>query len=63
VCVCVCVCVCVRGERGAQPSHHFLKLNFISKMWNFTVQVNAYQESAKINTEVNERVLKNIGTH
>jgi len=52
-----CVCVCVCGER------HFWKLNFISKMWNFTVQVNAYQESAKINTEVNERVLKNIGTH
>jgi len=26
------------------------------------MQINAYQEGTKINTEVNERVLKNIGT-
>jgi len=35
--------------------HHFSKLNFISKILNFTVQINAYQEGTKINTEVNER--------
>jgi len=27
------------------------------------VQINAYQEGTKINTEVNDRPLKNIGTH
>jgi len=34
---------------------HFLKLNFISKTWNFTMQVNVYQEGTKMDTEVNER--------
>jgi len=43
--------------------HHFSKLNFISKIWNFTIQINAYKEETKINTEVNGRVLMNIGTH
>jgi len=43
--------------------HHFSQLNFISKILNFTRQIYAYQEGAKINTEVNERPLKNIGTH
>jgi len=27
------------------------------------MQINAYQEGTKIDTEVNERPLKNIGTH
>ena len=27
------------------------------------MQINAYQEDTKINTEVNERPLKNISTH
>ena len=43
------------------PPHHFSKLNFISKMLDFTKQINAYQERTQINTEVNERPLKNIG--
>ena len=43
--------------------HHFSKFNFISKISNFTMQINAYQEGTKINTEVNERPLKNIGMH
>ena len=45
------------------PPHHFSKLNFISKILNFALQISAYQEGTKINTEVNERSLKNIGTH
>ena len=47
------------GEGTLPPpqnhSHHFSKLNFILKILNFTVQINAYQEGTKINTEVNER--------
>ena len=31
-------------------------------MSNFTMQINAYQESTKANIEVNERVSKNLGT-
>ena len=27
------------------------------------MQINAYQEGRKLNSEVNERPLKNIGTH
>ena len=56
---------CYTGE-GPAPSpdpHHFSKLNFTSKILNFTMQINAYQERTKINTEVNEQPLKNIGTH
>jgi len=45
------------------PPHHFLKLNFISKILNFTMKISAYQEGTKINTEMNERPSKNIGTH
>jgi len=45
------------------PTPSFSKLNFISKILNFTMQINAYQEGTKINTEVNERPLRNIGTH
>jgi len=45
------------------PPPSFSKLNFISKILNFTMQINAYQEGTKINTEMNERPLKNIGTH
>ena len=41
----------------------FEKLNFISKILHFTMQVVVYQEGTKINTEVNERVLKIIDTH
>jgi len=44
---------------------HYSKLNFYSKIWiiwNFTVQINAYQEGTKVNIEVNVRVLKNLGT-
>ena len=44
------------------PPRHFPKLNFNSKMSNFTMQINAYQESTKANIEVNERVSKNLGT-
>ena len=43
--------------------HHFSKLNFISKTLKFTMQINAYQEGTKINTKVNEQLLKKIGTH
>jgi len=43
--------------------HHFSKLNFISDILHITVQISVYQESTKINTQVNERLLKNIGTH
>jgi len=44
--------------------HHFFeKLNFISKILHFTMQIVVYQESTEINTEVNERVLKIIDTH
>jgi len=43
--------------------HHFSKLNFIPKRVHFSIQINAYQEGTKINTDVNERPLKNIGTH
>ena len=43
--------------------HLFSKLNFISKMLNFTLRISAYQEGTKINTEVNVRPLKNIGMH
>jgi len=43
--------------------HHFLKLNFTSKILNVKMQINAHQEGTNINSEVNERVLKNIGTH
>ena len=42
----------------ATSPHHFSKLNFISKILNFTMQINAYQEGTKINNEVND-----IGTH
>jgi len=45
------------------PPPSFSKLNFISKILNFTMQINAYQEGTEINTEMNERPLKNIGTH
>jgi len=47
------------------PPHHFSKLNLISKklISNFTMQISAYLEGAKISTEVKERPLKNIGTH
>jgi len=45
-------------RRGLSP-HHFSKLNFISKIFDFTVQISAHQEGTKINTE---RHLKNIGT-
>jgi len=38
----------------APTSHYFLKLNFISKILNFTMQINVYQEGTKVNTEVNE---------
>jgi len=53
-------------------SHHCLKLNFISKIWNFTMQIITKSIIAcqcvsrrhkKINIEVNKRILKNIGTH
>jgi len=37
-----------------QTHHHFSKLNFIRKKLNFTMQINAYQEGTKINTEMNE---------
>jgi len=30
-------------------------------MWNLAKQNDAYQEGTKIDTEMNERVLKNIG--
>jgi len=52
-----------RGQPPPQTTHHFSKLNFTSKTLNFTMQINAYQERTKINTEVNEQPLKNIGTH
>jgi len=32
--------------------NHFSKLNFISKILNFTMQINAYQEGTKTNTGV-----------
>jgi len=43
--------------------HHFSNLNFIPRILNFTMQINAYQEGTEINTEVNARPLKNIGMH
>jgi len=30
--------------------YNFSKLNFISKIFNFTMQINAYQEGTTINT-------------
>jgi len=52
---------------SSQPSDRtvteFISLNFISKILDFTMQINAYQEDTKINTGVNEQPLKNIGTH
>jgi len=30
---------------------------------NSTMQINAYQEGKEINTEINERPLKYVGTH
>ena len=58
----------VRSGEGALPPPEtplpsFSKLNFTSKMLNFTMQINAYQEGTKINTEVNARPLKNMGMH
>jgi len=44
------------------PTHHFSKWNFFKNL-NFTIQINVYQEGTKINAEVNDRPLKNIGTH
>ena len=41
--------------------HHNSKLSFISKMWNLAKQNDAYQEGTKIDAEMNEWVLKNIG--
>jgi len=42
----------------------FLKLSFISKILNFTMQISAYQEGMKINIEVNEqRRILHISTH
>ena len=44
--------------------HNFWKLNFNSKtFYNANQCVLRYQEGTKINTEVNERALKNIGMH
>jgi len=43
--------------------HHFSKLNFISKIWHFYSASQCVPRRHKINTEVNERLLKNIGTH
>jgi len=43
--------------------NHLSKLNFTEEILHFTTQINAYQEGTKIDTEVNERPLKNIGTH
>jgi len=37
----------------------FLEIKFNFKISNFTMQINAYQESTEINAEVNERPLKN----
>ena len=39
------------------------KLNFISKILNFNCKSVPTKKAQKINTEVNERPLKNIGTH
>ena len=42
----------------------FSKLSFISKILNFTMQINAYQEGMKVNIEVNEqRRILHISTH
>ena len=41
--------------------YHLSKLNFNSEIWNFTVQISAYQEGAKVNIEVTERGLRNLG--
>jgi len=52
-------------ESGLPRSHprHFSKLIFFSKIWNFTAQVSVYQEGRKLNTEVNEQVMKNVSMH
>ena len=42
--------------------HHFSKLTSNSEIWNFTVQIKAYQ-GIKVNAEVNECFLKNLGTY
>jgi len=44
------------------PLPSFFEIIFYFKN-NFTLQISAYQEGTKINTGVNERPLKNIGTH
>jgi len=51
---------------SSDPPHHFreITLYFLKKTLIFTVEIDAHQEGTKINTEVNERVLKNTGkTH
>jgi len=45
-----------------RPTPSFFKIKFYSKIYNSTMQIKADEEGTKINTEVNERVLKNIGT-
>jgi len=43
--------------------HYSWNAFVLLEIGNFTVQINAYQEGTKVNTEVNERVLKNLGTN
>ena len=45
------------------PFPHPTSLNFISKILHFTMQINAYLEGTTMNTEINERPLKNIAMH
>ena len=39
---------------GGGSASSFLKLNFISQILKFLMQINAYQEGRKISTKVNE---------
>jgi len=50
-------------HRGGPTAIIFLKLYLILKISNVAMQINAYQEDTKINTEVNKRLLQNNGTH
>jgi len=57
-----CILIFIEGPSPQTISPSFFKIKFYSKIYNSTMQIKADEEGTKINTEVNERVLKNIGT-